>query len=467
MRRTGTIPPFRRWRLAAAIALVAVAPLAYAKKLTLPQLMELAHGNPGLRANAAATAAMEKQATEARLNWLPQGDLLSLLAPSPTVHCLDADGKPNPVQCLTTTSPEASITNISWTRVFTRTEVKLIQPVWDFGKISAGIAAGDAGAAALREKEAGARADIDMNVQRAYWTMKAARDALDALDEGTGYLDTAQKKIEKDLADGTGNFTVTDKLRLRTARADLDTRILEARKFTDIARGGLRSLIGASAPEDLDVDDDPFEPVEVPQRPLAYYEDQARFNRPESRALGFAVKAKRALADLERRREYPDLVLIGTAAFARAGAVDDPQNGFMSHYFNSTTAGVAAGLRMQLDLGPKIARASRVRLEADEMEYRREEALGGIAFEVRTAYANLTEAQGRVAALDKGAKAGKAWISAVAQNFALGLAESRDFSDALVAFFGMRTRYLQAVYDLDIAMSALARATGVSDFRSL
>ena len=30
-----------------------------------------------------------------------------------------------------------------------------------------------------------------------------------------------------------------------------------------------------------------------------------------------------------------------------------------------------------------------------------------------------------------------------------------------------RTRYLQAVYDLDVALSALARATGVSDFRSL
>ena len=33
--------------------------------------------------------------------------------------------------------------------------------------------------------------------------------------------------------------------------------------------------------------------------------------------------------------------------------------------------------------------------------------------------------------MHKGEKAGKAWISAVAQNFAVGLAEARDFSDAL------------------------------------
>ena len=94
------------------------------------------------------------------------------------------------------------------------------------------------------------------------------------------------------------------------------------------------------------------------------------------------------------------------------------------------------------------------------MEYRRTEALGGILLEVRKAYGETTEALARVTTMDKGQKAGKAWISAVAQNFAVGLAEARDLSDALVAFFGMRTRYLQAVFDLDVALSSLSRATG-------
>lgn len=433
---------------------------AQARKLTLQQLLELAHSNPSLRAGQAATAAMEAQISEARRNWLPQGDLLSIAAPSPQVHCQDEFGNRNTDRCVTTTNGEASLKDVSWTKVFTRTELRLIQPVYDFGKISAGVAAGEAGAAALREKQAATRAEIDVNVQRAYWALKAAREALDALDEGSGYLDQAQERIDKDLADGKGNFTVTDRLRLRTARADLDTRILEARKYADIARGGLRVLAGGDAPADLDVDDEAFEPVDVPPRPVVYYEDQARFNRPEARALNYAVKAKRALAELERLKEYPDLVLIGTAAFARAQEVDDPQNAFLSHYFNSTTAGVAAGLRMQLDLGPKMARADRFRLEADEMEFRREEALGGIVFEVRRAHADLAEAQGRVAALDKGAKAGKAWISAVAQNLAVGLGEARDFTDALAQFFQMRLRYLQAVADMNVAAAALARATG-------
>jgi outer membrane protein TolC len=179
--------------------------------------------------------------------------------------------------------------------------------------------------------------------------------------------------------------------------------------------------------------------------------------------LDHAVRAKRALADLERRREYPDLVLIANGTLAYAGGVDDPKNAFLNHYFNSSSVGIAAALRMQLDLGPRIARASRTRAEAEEIEFRRSDALGGILFEVRKAYGELTEAQARTEAVHKGERAGKAWISAVAQNFAVGLSEARDLSDALLAFFQMRARYLQSVFDLNVAASALARATGASN----
>ncbi|HMF44669.1 MAG TPA: TolC family protein, partial [Polyangia bacterium] len=398
---------------------------AWAKKMTLPQMLEMARGNPGLAASAAATSASEAQVTEAKLNWLPQGDLLSVLGPSPNIHCTNpfsgVAGTSATDPCLETTTPEARITDVSWNRVFTRTEVKLIQPVFDFGKISAGIAAAEAGVAISRQKEAGARADIELNVRKAYYGLKFARDVIDMLDEGSGYVDDALKKLDKDLANGTGNVSVTDRLRMRTVRAELDARILEAKRLQGIARESLRTLLGPDAPPDIDVDDDEFEPPEIKERLVTYYEDLARANRPEVRMLEYAVKAKSALADLERRKEYPDLVLIATGVFAVAQTVDDPQNAYYNHYFNSRSVGLAAALRMQLDLGPKIARARKTEAEAMEITHRRSEALGGILLEVRKSFTEANEATSRVAAMDKGQKAGKAWISAVAQNFAVGL----------------------------------------------
>ncbi|HVZ71686.1 MAG TPA: TolC family protein [Polyangia bacterium] len=450
--------------LIAALLLSLGAREAHAKKMTLPELLDLARAaSPGIQAAQAATAAMEAQVSEARRNWLPQGDLLSVLSPSPNVKCLDEAGVPDRNNCVQTSNGEASITNVAWSRVFTRTEVKLIQPVWDFGKISAGVAAARAGVGVAQEKEAGARADVEQNVRKAYWGMKLARDVLDMLDTGSGYVDDGQKKLESDLEKGTGTASVTDKLRMRTVRAEVDARILEAKRGQGLARDGLRTLLGASAPDDIDVDDDDFLPIELKDHPVTYYEDLARYNRPEAKLLDYAVKAKSALADLERRKEYPDLVLIGSGAFARAQEVDDPQNAFLSHYFNSTSFGVAAAVRMQLDLGPKLARADRMAAEAAEIGYRRTEALGGIALEVRKAYGEVTEAGERVKAVQKGEKAAKSWISAVAQNFTVGLAEARDLTDALLAYFNMRYRYLQAVFDYNVAVAALTRATGATD----
>ncbi|HLK91556.1 MAG TPA: TolC family protein [Polyangia bacterium] len=449
-----------------AVSAVTVSP-ASARKFTLEELIQMSRGNPQLAADAAATAAMEAQVLEAKLNWLPQGSVLSLLAPSPNVQCLNQFGVRDPNNCVRTSAPEVNLSTLSWNRVFTHTEVQLIQPLWDFGKISAGVRAAKAGVEVSRQKEAGSRADLDLNIRKAYYGLKLAREVLDTLDEGGGYIENAQKTIDKDLAKGTGSSTVTDRLRMRTVHADLDARTLETKRLQGLARDSLRTLLGPEAPADLDIDDDPFEPPDVPERPVAYYEDLARAVRPEVKLLDAGIRAKQALADLERRKEYPDLILIGGAVFAFAQGVDNPTNAFYTHYYNSTAAGVAAGLRIPLDLGPKIARSRRLAAEAEQVGYQQSAAMGGIMLEVRKAYGEVAEARSRVASMEKGEKAGKAWISAVAQNFAVGLAEARDFSDALIAFFGMRTRYLQAVYDFDVALSSLARATGVPDFHSL
>ena len=408
---------------------------------------------------------------EAKRNWYPQGDLTSYVAPVPRVECEGPGLTINPDQtmreqnCVTTNASPSHgalqyLTNFAG--AYTRTDVKLVQPLWDFGKISAGVSAAEAGVTVTTGRGAGARADVELNVRKAYWGLKLARELRSMLEEGEGYLDSAQKKIEKQLADGSGNATVTDRLRLRTVRTEIEVRLLEAKRQEEIARSGLRALLNLDPAEDLDVDDEDFEPLEVPDHPLAYYEEQARLSRPEVRTLEYAVVAKRALAKLEHRKLYPDLVLIGQLSFAYAPTIDSPTNAFASNPFNGFGGGVAAALRLPLDFGPKLARGDRTHAEADEIEARHQEALGGVAFEVSKAFLELSEAETRLVEVHKGEKAGKAWVAAVTQNFALGLADARDFSDALLQSFKMRTFALQAVYDLNTSTATLSRATGIA-----
>ena len=448
------------------LALLLAGHRADARTYTLAQLLELAKkSSPSLAAGVRQTAQIEAQLSEARRSWMPTGELTSVVAPVPEVRC-----QPDPTMspdafsksyreehCLETNVREASLNLKGF---FTRTDVRLVQPLYTFGKISAGIDAAQAGIAASRSREQGIAAEVELIVRKAYWGAKLAREILETVKDGMEYLDKAQETVEKNLSSGTGTSTVVDRLRLRVMRADVDGRVLEAEKLRATALGGLRALLGPDAPADLDVDAEPLAVPNVPERPLAQYEEQARLSRPEVQALNHLVNSKRALADFERRKQYPDFVLIGTATYAYASSVDDPHNAFLNHPFNSRSAGLAAALRVPLDLGVRNARSARVQAEADEAFERRREALGGIAFEISRAHADLVEAQKRLKVMKVGEKSGKAWITTVAQNFATGLAETKDFSDALLAFFQFRVKVLQATFDLNVAAATLGRAVG-------
>jgi outer membrane protein TolC len=437
--------------------------VAQAKAYKLDELIEMARkGNPGLAANAQVTAGVEAQALEAHRTYLPTGDLSSMVAPVPRIRC-NSQGIDD---CANTAGfsfqPSQTFSAITDLRgVFTRTELKIVQPLYTFGKISAGINAAELGVDASRSKESGQVADVELNVRRAYWAAKLAREMLSMLDEGLDYLNDAQKKIDEELAEGTGNASVTDRLRLRTMRADIEARSLEAQRGADLAKAGLRVLIGPSAPADLEVDDAPLETQAVPARELASYNDLARAYRPEVKALDQMVAAKRALADLEWRRQYPDLVLLGTATYAYASSIDHPSNAFANNPYNTSGVGIAAAFRMPLDLFVKNAHAQRLRAEFREAELRRNDALGGIGFEVEKAYTEMKEAEQRLKTVQKGEKAARQWIAAIMQNISVGLAETKDFSDALLAFFQARVRCLQGLYDHNIAVASLTRVSGV------
>jgi outer membrane protein len=444
---------------------------AGAKQYTLDELLDLARReNPGLAAGTQATAVIEAQLLEAKRSRYPSGELSSMLAPTMRIQCQDQYGNTDPDKstrednCVrtgftyTTSSWADAITQIRG--VFSRTELKLVQPIYTFGKISAGMAAAESGVKASQSRQGGLVADLELNVRKAYWGAKLAREILATLNEGLGYLEQAQKKIDDDLKEGTGDASVTDRLRLRTVRAEVEARVLEAQRGADVAKSGLRALIGPDAPADLEIDEEALANLDIPPRTLAQYEEASLLLRPEVKALEHMVKAKRALAEVEERKQYPDIVLIGTAVYAYANAVDKPHNAYAYNPFNTAGAAIAAGFRMPLDLG-KNAQAARLRAEAEEAEQKRLEALAGISFEVEKAYAELNEAAERMRVVQKGEKAGRQWISAVAQNVAVGLSEAKDFADALLAFFQARVRYLQSIHDYNVAAAALARATGI------
>src|SRR5688500_6482184 len=121
-------------------------PVAFARTFTLPELLNLARkGNAGVAAAALATQRIEAQLSEANRSWLPTGNFLSMIAPVPRIQCFNTAGVNDTEYCVNTDVKEVST---KFKGIFTRTELNLVQPLFTFGKISAGKEAAKRGVAA-------------------------------------------------------------------------------------------------------------------------------------------------------------------------------------------------------------------------------------------------------------------------------------------------------------------------------
>lgn len=432
----------------AAPALAAAAPV----RLTLDQLLGYASTNPGVAAAREAVGSFEARLSEARRAILPQGTFTALVAPAPEVRCL-----PSEALCVQTSTTDVNQFAIGG--VFTRLDLKLAQPLYTFGKLDSARRAAEAGVQATEAQLAIARRDIGYDVTRAYYGLKLARDILFTIEEGQDYLRKVIARVEEQLDTGKGDATESDRLRLRVLEAEIDARVGEARRLADTTLAVLRTL-ASGAPSEFDIDEGPLEVREVRLGDVARYVELARRSRPEARALDAGVRARRALEDLEFARFWPDLALVGQLAWGYAPSVDDPENLFASDPFNTFSAGFGAVLTLGLDHPLKLSRFRRAQAETRELMQRRRQALDGIELEVEKTVAELAEAQARMDATRRGEKAARSWLVATYQNLMLGLVEPKELTDALLAFFTLRLRYLQSVYDLHAGVAALERVVG-------
>jgi outer membrane protein TolC len=450
-----------------------------AVRWTLPRLLTAAmDSNAGVDAAQAGLVALESQLIEARRGWLPQFELNSLVAPGPKLRCTvppGAVGDPNDrafreANCVGTTSANVNLDIIGG--VFTYTEVKVVSPLYTFGKLASVRSAAENGVALGRGRVEATRAQVVFEVKRAYYGAKLADEILGTLQDGEQQLVKAKHALEEELDADKGDATETDLLRLRAFEADVVARRLETKRLLEIALAGLRTLLGRNGPESggrgqpLLLDDEPLTPLPPGGagvlRPVEHYVSAARAHRPETRMLGAAVGARHAATSLERARLWPDVVLLGNITYAYSSASDDPQNAFANDPFNQFGGGVAVGLRYRFDVPLRMAQIARVTAEEAETRARQREALGGIALEVEKAYREVQEARERIDVTERGQKAAHSWLVATAQNLAAGLAETRDVTDALLAYFQLRLRYLQSIYDHNVAVAALERAVGTS-----
>ena len=415
-------------------------------KLNLDQVIAKAIANPRVQMAESDLDSAYGRLDEADAARYPKAKGTAFATISPEIHCIPAD------TCITT---EPRNFAWKWSGFFGGAQLDFTQPLYTFGKIQHARSAAREGIAAQKALADEAAGDAAADGAKAYWGLKLARELGYMLDDGIETITKAQGEFNE-----KKDATIQDKQRLAVLLAEAKAQRADAAQAEAQALAGLRAVTNTP---NADIDDDEIAPVE---RALATPGMVAGLaaRRPQAIAASAGAHAADELAKLNAAYYFPDLAIVGTAFFSRAQGADDPPSAYAYDPYNRTGFGAVLALQWQIEPWTVKARTDRARAEAHKARQQQELAALGASYDAETAASEARAAKDKLTATADGEKAARAWLAAALQNQAIGTAEAKDLADAYIAWFQMRARWLQAVFQWNVAVVRVGRASG--EFRA-
>jgi outer membrane protein TolC len=417
-------------------------------RLDLPSLLGRAEQRASVQVAAAAADLAHARAQEVDRMWIPRLELSATGGPSPRIRCL-----PSPQQCIRTVPDTLQL---GFEGGFWRLDLRVDMPLYTFGKLQAGKQAAHAAARAGDALAAQSAHAAIFEAAKAYFAVKLGRALVAMLEEGKQKLQQEVNHQEHQLAAAAPEASDTDRRHLLTLLAEVDARLAEARRVMEV---GLAGVHYAAQEDDIDVDGRPLRPLAftLPSRQTVRHQAAGR---PEHQAAQAGLEAAHQLVALERAGFYPDLALAGGATLSRSSSVEHPNNAFLVDPYNTTAGALGIVLRWAPELGLRFAKVAAATAEARRAQASVGMARHGLAAEAEKAWAEVHDAQDRLAASQTGERHARIWLTGLAQTDAAGLTELHDLADALQNYFFMRARALQATFDWNVGVMALLKATG-------
>jgi outer membrane protein len=334
-----------------------------------------------------------------------------------------------------------------------RTRLDVQWPIYSGGRTDALVRAARAEAAAASAETAVARADLRLDVSRAFWAVVTGRATVVVLEQ-------ALSRAEANVADARARLTAGLVPPNEVASAEAQTArqrmlLVEARNLRDVAAADLARLVGATPGQAVEPQatlDDTAAPV-TSQDVLAA---EARQQRGERKAIEQRVDvaaATRAAAEAARR---PQVAITGGVDYARPNPRIFPRAG---RWDDSWDAGV--GVTWSLwDGGRAAADAAQAGFQGEAARQRLMEFDAGLSVEVTQRSLEISSGQAAVAAADEAIRAATEARRVVGERYRAGVIAQSEVLDAELALVQVQLDRTRALAGVRLAEARLDRALG-------
>ncbi len=333
-----------------------------------------------------------------------------------------------------------------------RARLDLQWPIYSGGRSEALVRAARAEREAAGADLAAARADLRLEITRAFWALITAREAEQVLDRSVGSLDAHVRDMRARLEQGL--VPPNEVLSAEAQRSRQRVLALEARNTRAIVEADLRRLI----------DDDGAKPI-VPQMPAVYVIvpadpasliEQARRQRHERQALQDRTSAARAREDAAAAAARPQVIVNGGVDYARPNPRIFPRADEWQDSWD-----VSVNLTWSLwDGGRRRAEQAEAAATVRGVEARAGEFDRQLALEVRQRRLEAESSRAAIEAAEDGVRAAIEARRVLRERFSAGVATSTEVLDAETAVLQAELDRTRAVSNARLALARLDRAVG-------
>lgn len=333
-------------------------------------------------------------------------------------------------------------------------------PLYTFGKIEKGKEAASHVVRAAGHQRNITRAEVVVNVTKAFWAYQLTRSFLDSLEDGAKTLEDVLDKIEELLENDSPQVTENDRLRLKYALATLSVRRTEAVQAQQIALRALRLLMGWSQSRRLQVAEAALAdlPEEIPS--LFAAAQDAQLQRPELLALREVVMAAETFAEFRRRAFYPDIFVGGVLQWAYTSNATNQTNPFINDPYNFFTLAAGLGMRIELDVFQKLAILEQAEAEARVRGAQAVLAEQAVELEVQKLHIEITGGYERIRMLERANRTARGWLTASSLAYDIGTGQADELIDAFLAWAASEAELQKTRFDTLLQLTELSRSTG-------
>jgi outer membrane protein TolC len=334
-----------------------------------------------------------------------------------------------------------------------RTRVDLQWPIYTGGRLDALERAARAEAAAVGADLAAARADLRLEVARAFWALVTARSSMDVLERAVERARTHVGDVQQRLSSGLVPPNEVASAEAQESRQRM--LLIEARTQRDVVASELARLVGERVLRPLE----PAEALDLGAEGAAELQNlvaEAQASRSERQALEHRVEAAEERQSAAAAATRPVIAIGGgydyarpnPRIFPRAGRWDDSWDASVNVAWSLWDSG-----RAKAEMAEAAASVTAVRERLAEFD-------SVVALEIRQRLLEIESGRAAVGAAGDAVRSAEEARRVVAERYAVGVVTHTEVLDAQLALLQAELDRTRALANVRLAEARLARATG-------